>query len=120
MKYRSEYRYFNRFGTPTHIWQVIGAKGAIHLHITESGIEEMEYYGGLEMHWRSPPNYMKNNAPSQDECSILKCPCWHDGSSLAATETWIPRWLLDKHNHEHMFRLLEKELESLLGDTDES
>lgn len=114
--YRCEYTYSRSFSQPQHIWQCVGAKGAIHLHITDYGEKYGERYsGGIEIHYRTPPDYMASDAPSHDECRILKCPCWHDGSSLQASEIWIPFWLENMHDHEGMFRMLEREMKQRFG-----
>ena len=109
--FRCRYTYQIDYGHPRHIWVVIGAKGALHLHIsdlrealTQSG--GPRYTGGIEMHYRQPPRYLAHTPPSQDQCWILHGPCWHDGSSLQAEERWIPLWLSNPHDHDGMFRAL--------------
>ncbi len=114
-RYRCKYSYEHKFGHPLHLWSMVGAKGAVHLHISDLG-EQFEqdhgrrYTGGIETHWRSPPDYMQDQPPSQDECWLLHCPCWHDGSSLQVIEFWIPRWLAAPNDHDAMFALLESEM----------
>jgi hypothetical protein len=54
---------------------------------------------------------MAEQAPSQDKCWLLHCPCWHDGTSLYASETVIPFWLVAPHDHERMFQFLIREYE---------
>lgn len=117
MKYRSKYTYEPSFGYPRHVWTVIGRHGAIHFHVTDMGEENGKKYGdrysgGLEVHYRSPPEYMSDNAPSQDECWLIGCPCWHDGTSLYASETVIPFWLAAPNDHERMFQFLIRDYES--------
>lgn len=112
-KYRSKYEYSCPFGRPRHVWSSVGAQGAMHLHISDCGEEHERKYGerysgGIEIHYRTPPS---NRAPDHDQCWLLKGPCWHDGSSLAATEHWIPLWLASPEDHDRMFHLLEAELE---------
>jgi hypothetical protein len=104
-----------------HAWSMVGAKGAVHLHITDYGEKYgTQYSGGIETHWRSPPECMQDQPPSQDTCWLLHCPCWHDGSALQVTEFWIPRWLAmqlespDYHNA--MFALLESEMAGKFAD----
>lgn len=114
MKFRCKYEYSNQFESPNHVWTCIGALGAIHFHVTDMGEKHGEQYGnrysgGLETHYRSPPDYMKDHAPSHDKCWLLQCPCWHDGTSLYASETLIPMWLAAPNDHERMFRMLERE-----------
>lgn len=110
-RYRCKYEYTQRFGHPHHEWSLLGAKGGLHLHISDYGEKYQKeygerYQGGIEIHHRTPPGYMRNDPPSQDECWLLHAPCWHDGSSLQASERWIPLWLINQHDHDHMFAML--------------
>jgi hypothetical protein len=87
---------------------------AMHLHIDDMGEDHGlkygdRYSGGIEIHYRVPPDYMRDQAPMA-KCWLLGGPCWHDGSSLQATEHWIPMWLVDPHNHERIFGELQTEL----------
>jgi hypothetical protein len=87
----------------------------LHLHISEmvDGYKPEygpETSGGIGIHYRTPPDYMKDDAPSCNPCWLIGGPCWHDGSSMQATEFWIPFWLANRNDHERMFRALEKEL----------
>lgn len=110
-RFRCKYTYERRFGKPRHIWTLIGARGAIHLHITDRGEGHGErYWGGIELHWRSPPERMRDQPPSEDTCWLLCAPCWHDGSSLQVVEFWLPRWLDSPNDHDAMFALLESEM----------
>lgn len=113
-RFKSKYTYSKDAYKGNHVWTVVSGQGAVHLHISDYGQDYAEKYdrdrytGGIEMHYRNPPSYMKDDAPSQDECWILKCPCWHDGSSLQAVETWIPRWVNDKNDHDGILASLEQ------------
>lgn len=115
MKYRCKYEYSKPWGSPHHVYTVIGALGAMHFHVNDMGAEKedpwMRYGGGLECHYRSAPDYMAEQAPSQDKCWLLCCPCWHDGTSLYASETVIPFWLAAPNDHERMFQFLIREYE---------
>lgn len=110
-QFRSKYQYTRPYSSGRHDWIVVGARGAIHLHISEppNGDPQYSYSAGLETHYRSPPDYMADQAPSHDECWVLHCPCWHDGTSLYAQERYLPIWMADRHDHEGMFRRLERE-----------
>jgi hypothetical protein len=114
-QYRCKYEYSKPFGSPNHVYTVIGARGAMHFHVTDMGEakadEWLRYSGGLECHYRAPPSYMADQAPSQDACWLLKCPCWHDGTSLYASERVIPFWLSAPNDHERMFQVLIREYE---------
>lgn len=127
MRLRQEYIFRQRMSGlgVEHIWTTLGAEGATHLHIEEYPKEYAEKYGerhmgGIEIHYREAPHYMRNDAPSQDVCWILKAPCWHDGSSLQASEKWIPIWENDQYNHAGMFKLLEADYKSRFNIEDEA
>ncbi len=109
MKFRSKYEYTKRWGNPAHTWSVVCAAGGMHLHITDHGEEHGQKYGerysgGIESHSRTPTS---DTPPDHDNCWLLGCPCWHDGSSLQASEYWIPLFLSDPNNHEMMLTQLE-------------
>ena len=110
-KYRLEYRYSKPFDTPTHLWTIIGRDGGLSLRIVEHARRagDPEYSGGLEIHRRVPADG-DDSAPGFDQCWLLKCPCWHDGTSLYVTESLIPRWIqsCDRDN-DKMFDLMRQE-----------
>ena len=114
-KYRCEYKYTVQYGAPLHIWSVVGAKGGMHLSIRDGGEDNRHrrYSGGIEQHSRTPTS---DTAPTHDKCWLLGGPCWHDGSSLAAIERWIPLWEVAPHDHDRMFRLLEAEADERFGE----
>lgn len=114
MKYRFKYEFTNPHGHPHHVWTCIGRHGAMHFHVTDMGENFKHgdrYSGGLEVHYRTPPDYMSENAPSQDKCWLLGCPCWHDGTSLYASEFLIPFWRAAPDDHDRMFKCLAHEYE---------
>lgn len=119
MKYRCKYE-FTIDLYPRHTWSLVGRHLGIHLHIGDlsnrlSKDPDGGLSGGIEFHFRAPPEHMGDEAPSQDHCWLLKAPCWHDGSSLQASEVWIPQWLELRgvpDEHERMFELLEAEAEN--------
>lgn len=115
MKLRWKYELTWPFRGPVHTWSVIGPRAAMHLHIHDHGEEYGKKYGerysgGIEMHYRSPPEYMQDQPPSHDHCHLLQCPCWHDGSILRATEYWIPMWLQSPDDHARILQAIENEL----------
>ena len=76
------------------------------------GIDWDGLSGGIEIH--SPkPLYQGHGdgKPDQERCWLLKAPCWHDGSSLQASEVWIPklRWCNEDGDYERLWRSLEWE-----------
>lgn len=117
MKYRCKYEYTKEHLARRHVWTCIGRHGAMHFHVSDMG-EEFEknhgqrYSGGLETHYREPPDYMADHCPSQDKCWLLNQPCWHDGTSLYASETLIPRWLIAPNDHDAVFRMLQMEYDN--------
>lgn len=126
-KYRCEYKYSKPYGSPEHTWTVVARHGAMHFHASDCGEEHAKKFGrdnrfsgGLEIHYRTPPDYMANDAPSQDKCWLIGCPCWHDGTSLYASETIIPFWLVAPNDHERMFTFLIREYEERFNAKDEA
>jgi hypothetical protein len=118
MKFRYKYEYTNDFGYPKHVWTCIGRRGAMHFHVTDMGEKGPDgerrsdrYSGGLEVHYREPPDYMGEQVPSTDKCWLIGCPCWHDGTSLYAQEFLIPFWLANPTDHDRMFKCLAHEYE---------
>ena len=115
-KYRNKYELTWPFMNAVHTWSAIGSKGAVHLHINDRGVEHEQEYGkrysgGFECHYRCPPDYMADDAPSHDHCHLLQAPCWHDGTSLWATEHWIPFWLASPNDHERMLLAINREMD---------
>lgn len=113
LEYRHRYTFRVELARPTHEWVCIGPHAGIHVHISDSPCTDAgnpKHYGGIEIHYRSPPDYMADSPPSHDCCPYIKCPCWHDGSSLQCTEKWIPFWVRDPNNHERMFAAIEAEM----------
>lgn len=75
-------------------WIVVGKHGAVDFHCTHSGSETSRKYGrvgGVEYHHRRPTSYMGADYSCTDEhCYVLGGKCWFDGTSLWASEHWIP------------------------------
>ena len=118
-RYKCKYTLLERFGGWLHLYEVVTRWGGVHLHITEYG-EDMaarikeRYSGGIEYHWIEPPEGRKNDAPDHLACEVVKRPCWHDGSSLYASEHLIPQWENNPHDHEMMFRTLARLADEVL------
>lgn len=106
VKYRCEYKYSRQFGNQVHMWTCISARGAVHLSITVYEDEGITPSAGLESHSRTATS---EESPSHDYCWLLKSPCWHDGTSLYATEHFLPMWKSRPHEHDLMFKALELE-----------
>jgi hypothetical protein len=111
VKYSGQtYKWSKPFSYVRHEWSVLGPKAAVHFHI--SIVPPYEASAGLEIHYFEPPTYMQDRAPSHVDCRYTGGRCWHDGTSLYATETLWPMIepLLKSGDHESVFRILESEL----------
>jgi len=107
MKTSCKYTYTNQFGA-THRWVVSSATMAVELNIRAAVGGEPR--GGLEIH-STVPLGDEHDAPHHMFCECVAYrPCWHTGSSMYATEHWIPVWKVIQSDHEEMFRLLTAEL----------
>lgn len=110
MNFNNEkYIYSKPFGSPRHHWELLGPKGALHFHASLT--EGYSPSCGLEIHYFEPPDYMKDQAPGSVNCPIVGGRCWHDGTSLYASEHLWPiiRLYLDKGQHDLVFELLRNE-----------
>lgn len=115
MKYRHhKYTWARRGDWVIHRWELVGPYGAMHfsaqVHDASSG-ERYEASCGLETHYATAPEYMRGQAPSQTDCPLTGGWCWHDGTSLYASETLWPEFeqYLAAGNHDAVFRTLEYE-----------
>lgn len=113
MKYRHhKYTYSRPFLSPRHDWSLVGPQGAINFWMSIYQDEhKLSENGGLETHYFTPPGYMINDAPSHFDCPYAGGRCWHDGTSLYASETLWPmiKPMLKMGDHDSIFRLLEGE-----------
>lgn len=102
-------------GCSRHIFSAVDERGGMHFWVQRSFMDCVrEHFGGVECHYRSPPEYMSREFGG-DECWLLNAPCWHDGSSLLASEKWIPVWECDPDNHQAIFDLLAERMDSTFG-----
>lgn len=98
-QYRCKIEFYERFGAWGAMFILVHAKGALHYHVSSYESDGVvNYSSGLECHYRTPPDYMANRPPSHDVCHILKCPCWHDGTSLYASEKYEPMFIRGDYN----------------------
>jgi len=116
-KFKHEkYSWSRHWGTPQHWWELVGPNGAIHFHVSMS---EEKYGGptaGLEFHHLSG-----EGAPHHLNCPLTGGRCWHDGTSLYASETLWPQIepMLRSGDHDGIFRALEWEYDRHFDQTDE-
>lgn len=115
----THYRYTRK--TPgaqaEHLWVVVTPRLSMHLFVRDCGAEVQgsRYYGGIEQHWPRPPSWATDTLPTQTNCWIIGGDCWHDGSSLQASEYWIPRWLRAPHDHDAMFAAILMRIEQVVA-----
>ena len=105
-----KYCWTKPFTAVRHEWSLVGAQMAVSFHV--SVLEGHEDTAGLEIHYFHAPDYMRDNAPSHIDCPYTGGRCWHDGTSLYATETLWPlfKTYLAMGDHESIFRALEREI----------
>jgi hypothetical protein len=103
-RYRYKIEVSLHFGHWAYDYSLVGARGGLNLHVTgPHTYDGGEHWGaGLELHSRTPLH--GDTAPTHDECWLLKCPCWHDGTSLYAQEHFLP--MVIAGDHTRVFREL--------------
>lgn len=86
-----QYRYVEQPGeSPRHFWFVMdpATKTGAHLWICDNAAsgrgDPFDCYGGIELHYPSPPEHRDPSKPDFETCWFTGCQCWTDGSSLAA------------------------------------
>lgn len=87
-----KYAYIPPAGDITrHMWTLVGENGGIHIWAepTSDAFRGEQFYGGIETHSKKRV-YDWDAAPSHEDCWLLGCPCWHDGSSLYFSERIEP------------------------------
>jgi hypothetical protein len=106
MKYAGHlYKWSKPFNHVNHHWELRSVHGAVHFHVSGD-------HAGLEMHSIYPHG---DDAPHHVNCPLTGGRCWHDGTSLYATETLWPmiQPYLKSGEHEKIFSILETEAERL-------
>lgn len=119
MRFRNhKYKWAKPFDQIRHQWSFVGPRGGISFHVSRwEGDDKGKHdqFGGptagLEFHRSFDPSDGRE-APSHSPCWLLKTPCWHDGTSLYATENLWPMIEHMMPDHSRIFRLLEREYES--------
>lgn len=94
------------FGWMRHDWRLVGPNGGINFHIQIADEERYEPSAGLEFHHLSG-----EGAPDHVDCELTGGRCWHDGTSLYATESVWPQVKahLAANDHKSIFKTLEFE-----------
>jgi hypothetical protein len=103
-----KYTWSKPFSHTRHVWEVIGPNGAIHFHASVKDLQDPSPGCGLEFHHLSG-----DGAPHHIDRPLTGGRCWHDGTSLYASEILWPEIIeyLKRGEHEHVFRILEHEYE---------
>ena len=94
-----------------HRWELRGPEGGIHFHVSISKSGDYPPGCGLEVHRCAPAHSQRGEAPHHIDCPVTGGRCWHDGTSLYASETLWPmfeQWLREG-DHASIFRALEGE-----------
>lgn len=104
-------------------WIITGEYGSLSFWVREQSpfIREKfgdQYFGGVETHYneKSKPDYLDDNS-LHDICHANNDKCWHDGTSLWASEHWIPYIL--PHGNERIWLELELNYKDMLEPREE-
>ena len=102
---RHKYTWSKPFMAITHNWEFIGETGGLNFWIYEDE-DGRRKSGGIEIHRTNG-----QGAPDHTDCPLVGGRCWHDGSSLWASEIGIPviEPMLKEGDHESIFKFLENE-----------
>jgi hypothetical protein len=108
-----KYTWSKPFGSVRHQWELIGGKGGLHFHASEY---KGDWSCGLEVHRLAPQS--SDVPPSQVPCWLLHAPCWHDGTSLYATESVWPiiEGAVKRGDHDYVFKVLEREADGYFNE----
>jgi hypothetical protein len=97
------------FGTVRYSWSFYGPNGGVEFN---ASVYEGNPSCGLEFHHTRSAGYRCDEAPDHLKCHITNEPCWHEGTSLYASDTLWPQicsYLQYGSNHDAIFLLLEDE-----------
>lgn len=109
-----KYEWSKPWTSPRHNWQLVGPEGGVHFHVSLTPGYDPSC--GLEFH-HTRAAWMRLRgeaiAPHHLKCHVLNEPCWHDGTSLYASEHLWPlvEQMLRAGDQEAIFRVLEREYE---------
>ena len=104
----------SEWNSDQHAWEFRGPEGGIHFRATISKTSEHPPVCGLEIHRCAPAPYQQGQAPHHIDCPVTGGRCWHDGTSLYASETLWPMFegWLRLGDHASIFRSLEMEYDN--------
>lgn len=104
-------KYFESAHDGRKEWAVTSDLGSLSFWVSSC---DGRQYGGVENHYNavSRPEYLACTHP-HTTCELNGGFCWHDGSSLWASEWWIPNIL--PGGNELIWQTLERYYEDSLG-----
>lgn len=107
-----KYTWAKPFMSVRHQWELVGPDGGLHFHVSLTPGYDPSC--GLEIHKTSK---QRDEAPSQINCWLVGGPCWHDGTSLYASEHLWPliQAYLRTGDHDMIFSILEREADDRFG-----
>lgn len=107
-KYRHhKYTWSRPVGSIRHSWQLLGPLGGLELNVGLIGGDSPTC--GVEYHHTEACGHNTHYAPDHIDCKLTGGRCWHEGSSLYASETiWsvVSGYLLSG-NHGAIFAYLD-------------
>ena len=114
MKFRHQkYTYVPQaWGSKTHKWELVGPEGAVSFHVNYHRSEtDSEPTCGLEYHHCSAGEHFTGQAPHLVDCPLTGGRCWHDGTSMYASESVWPqvKHYLTIGYHDEIFKVLQYE-----------
>lgn len=103
------YKWDKPFDSIRHNWELRSVHGAINFHCS---VYNGTVCAGLEFHSIYPKG---DYAPDHVNCPLTGGRCWHDGTSLYASETLWPliEPYLKAGDHGSIFTILETEADAL-------
>lgn len=106
-----KYTWQQPFTSVRHNWSLVGPKGAVNFHVSIMDDEKYPPTAGLEFHHLDDHPYAQGKAPHHLDCPLTGGRCWHDGTSLYATEHLWPliEGYLRCGEHKQIFDILERE-----------
>ena len=90
-RWRAQLRLSERFSKWDWSFEIVGAQGGVHLHISGPHVYDgrENWSAGLEFHSRTATD---DEPPSHARCWLLDAPCWHEGTSSYPQERYMPLW----------------------------
>lgn len=112
-----KYQWTHPFTSTRHHWEVRSQHGGVHFHvqIMDDRSSFPDPSCGLELHSVTP---FDDSAPHHLDCPVTGGRCWHEGTSLYASEHLWPmvKLYLEDGDHQAVFRMLESEHDRFFED----